>query len=199
VITFTVQLTNDGPSDATGVAVDDVVPNGYSNIANISNGGNAVGSTISWTGLDIAVGTTIDLTFDVTVEAPLAGVEYDNIAEVVASDQFDDDSTPGNGPDPDGDGLIGPEDTNPNDGSVDPDPAAGESPEDDDADNEPVTPQVADLELVKTVSDNTPNVGDVITYTVTVENLGPNDATGVAVEDIIPQKVVASLLHMMQS
>jgi len=142
VITFTITVSNDGPNDATGVNVEDVVPNGFSGIANISNGGSDAAGTITWTGLDIPVGGSVDLTFDVTVEAPGDGVDFDNVAEVVATDQFDEDSTPGNGPDPDGDGLIGPEDTNPNDGSVDPDPAAGESDEDDDADNEPVEPQV---------------------------------------------------------
>ena len=149
-------------------------------------GGTAAGNVITWTGLDVPVGTTIDLTFDVTVEAPGDGVDFDNIAEVIATDQFDEDSTPGNGPDPDGDGLIGPEDTNPNDGSVDPDPAAPESDEDDDADNEPVEPQVADISLIKTVSDAEPNVGDVVTFTIEVSNAGPNDATGVSVEDAVP-------------
>jgi len=61
------------------------------------------------------------LTFDVTVEAPLPGVEYNNIANVTAADQFDPDSEPGNDPDTDGDGLIGSEDDNPNDPGADPD------------------------------------------------------------------------------
>ena len=50
-----------------------------------------------------------------------------NVAEVTASDQFDPDSTPDND---DGDQS------------------------EDDEDNEDVTPQQADLELVKTVNDN---------------------------------------------
>jgi len=186
-VTFTITLSNDGPNDATGVAVEDVVPNGFSDISNISNGGGAdANSIITWSDIDIPVGGSVDLTFDVTVEAPLDGVEYDNVAEVVATDQFDEDSTPGNGPDPDGDGLIGPEDNNPNDGSVDPDPASGDSDEDDDADNEPVEPQVADISLIKTVSNPEPNVGEVITFTIEVSNAGPNDATNVAIEDAVP-------------
>ena len=87
VITFTVAVTNNGPSDATGVAFEDVVPNGYSNITNISNGGTLSGSTITWSGFDIAVGATATVTFDVTVEAPGAGVDYVNVAEVTDSDQ----------------------------------------------------------------------------------------------------------------
>jgi len=136
VITFTVEVINDGPNDATNVAVADEVPNGYSAIANVSDGGTDAGSTITWEGLTVPSGGSVILTFDVTVEAPLDGVEYDNVADVTASDQFDPDSDPGNGPDSDNDGLVGTEDDNPNDGSVDPDG-------DDDEDNEPTTPQVS--------------------------------------------------------
>src|SRR5262249_44877676 len=48
------------------------------------------------------------------------------------------------------------------------------------------TPQQADLALTKTVSNPTPNVGDTITYTVTLTNNGPNAATGVQVSDPLP-------------
>ncbi len=49
-----------------------------------------------------------------------------------------------------------------------------------------VTPQQADLALSKTVNDTTPNVGDTVTYTVTLSNNGPNTATGAQVTDLLP-------------
>ena len=48
------------------------------------------------------------------------------------------------------------------------------------------TPQQADLSVTKTVSDATPNVGDQITFTVTLSNQGPDTATGVQVTDLLP-------------
>jgi uncharacterized repeat protein (TIGR01451 family) len=49
-----------------------------------------------------------------------------------------------------------------------------------------VAPPPADLGLTKTVSNATPNVGNTITFTVTLQNSGPNSATNVAVTDLLP-------------
>ena len=48
------------------------------------------------------------------------------------------------------------------------------------------TPRLADLAVTKTVDDPTPNVGDVVTFTVAVVNNGPNDATNVVLRDLVP-------------
>jgi len=48
------------------------------------------------------------------------------------------------------------------------------------------TPQLADLALVKTVSDPTPDVGDTIAFTVTLSNDGPDTATNGTVTDVLP-------------
>ena len=48
-----------------------------------------------------------------------------------------------------------------------------------------VTPQQADLSLTKSVNDLTPNVGETITYTITLTNVGPDEATGVQVQDTL--------------
>ncbi|TWB98053.1 putative repeat protein (TIGR01451 family) [Bradyrhizobium macuxiense] len=49
-----------------------------------------------------------------------------------------------------------------------------------------ITPAQADLALSKTVDNAAPNVGDTITYTITLSNIGPNQATGVTVQDLLP-------------
>ena len=49
-----------------------------------------------------------------------------------------------------------------------------------------MTPRQADLAVTKTVNDAQPNVGDVITFTVTVTNNGPDDANGVSISDALP-------------
>jgi uncharacterized repeat protein (TIGR01451 family) len=49
-----------------------------------------------------------------------------------------------------------------------------------------VVPQAADLAVAKKVDDSTPNVGDVVTFTVTLTDGGPDAATGVTVSDVLP-------------
>ncbi len=51
------------------------------------------------------------------------------------------------------------------------------------------TEPTSDLEVVKTVNDTTPDVGQQITYTITVSNNGPANATGVVVNDLLPSGV----------
>src|SRR5262249_47186552 len=52
-------------------------------------------------------------------------------------------------------------------------------------DTDTLTPQ-ADLSIAKTVSNSTPNVGDTISFTITLTDKGPSDATGVQVTDLLP-------------
>ena len=46
--------------------------------------------------------------------------------------------------------------------------------------------QTADIRLAKTVSSTAVRTGGMVTYTLTVTNLGPNDATNVDIRDVLP-------------
>ncbi|HOK73194.1 MAG TPA: DUF11 domain-containing protein [Methanothermobacter sp.] len=49
---------------------------------------------------------------------------------------------------------------------------------------------VADLRIVKTVTNSTPNLGDTVTFRVAVTNLGPSNATGITVTDILSEGLI---------
>lgn len=48
----------------------------------------------------------------------------------------------------------------------------------------------SDLEITKSVSNQTPNYNDVITWSVVVKNNGPDCATGVEVSDVLPKSLI---------
>lgn len=168
-ITFTITITNSGPQTATGVQITDQVRSGYTNIINISNGGNTVDNEVVWSDLTVPFvagdpdASKIVLTLGVTVERD---GEYDNRVQITASDQ----------PDPDSDPAVGFDVDDLNDGIADDDESALVS----------VNPEVADLSITKTVSNATPQVGERITFTISVSNAGPDTATNVYVEDLVP-------------
>ena len=49
-----------------------------------------------------------------------------------------------------------------------------------------VTPLQADLAVVKVVDDARPDLGDTVTFTITLSNLGPDTATNVVLSDLLP-------------
>ncbi|MBX7104650.1 MAG: DUF11 domain-containing protein, partial [Gemmataceae bacterium] len=67
--------------------------------------------------------------------------------------------------------------------------ASSSAPDPDPTDNTastPVTPQRSDLGIFKSIDDNTPNVGQIVTYAILVTNYGPDPATGIQVTDLLP-------------
>ncbi len=87
----------------------------------------------------------------------IATGNIDNSAEITASDADDPDSTPDNN-----------------------------VPAEDDQDDEPITvPEAADLSVTKTASVDQIRLGEPFTYTITVRNDGPDDATNVEVTDVL--------------
>ncbi len=69
----------------------------------------------------------------------------------------------------------------------DPDSVPGNSNfGEDDQDTVTVIPNIADVSITKSVNDPAPNIGDTITFTLTISNAGPVNATNIDVEDTIP-------------
>ncbi len=146
-VVFTLSVTNNGPSNTTGVQVTDILPTGVTYVSDTS-GGDYVPATGIWNIGPLNVGSTVSI--DITVTANQSG-RIINIASITATDV----------PDPDlsnnSSGLIL------NTGA-----------------NE------ADLAVIKEVDNPSPLVGDTIVYTITVANNGPDNATGVALTDLLP-------------
>ncbi len=164
-ITFTVTLTNKGPSTATGVIVTDQLPSGYTYVSH--TGGTYNPANGQWNVGTLGLNQTV--TLQITVSVNPTGV-YLNLAEVTNANEDDIDSTPNNGVDTDGD-----LDYTDDDG------------DEDDGDGELVNPSaVVDLELDKSVSASQVTVGQQVIFTITLTNQGPSDATGVVVTDQLP-------------
>jgi uncharacterized repeat protein (TIGR01451 family) len=90
-VQFVVSVTNDGPQDTSGVMVTDVIDPALTGITATPSQGTYVGS--SWNIGTLAVGNTVTLTIDATVN----GIgEIINVAQVSGSDLEDPDSTPNN-------------------------------------------------------------------------------------------------------
>jgi uncharacterized repeat protein (TIGR01451 family) len=121
-----------------------------------SEGGTVSAGIVTWSIASIASGSSLTLTLVVRIADDLEGL-LTNVASV---------SSAITDPDPTDDtGSV----------SVVVD---GPAP--------PKTEPVADLSVDKVADDDTPAVGQVVSYTITVSNAGPAHATGVAVMDALP-------------
>jgi uncharacterized repeat protein (TIGR01451 family) len=89
---FEISVLNEGSSEATGVAVGDVLPAGLSLVSWSASQGSYAGDT--WTIGSIASGSTVTLTLTVTGDNPGS---YTNCAEVTFANESDVDSYPNNG------------------------------------------------------------------------------------------------------
>ncbi|WP_188407890.1 DUF11 domain-containing protein, partial [Hyunsoonleella pacifica] len=158
-VTFTIEVSNDGPDDATNIEVLDQLPSGYTYQSDDASGAYISGTGV-WTIASITSGNSATLNIVATVNTPTGTTnEYLNIAEITASDQADPDSAPNND---DGDQS------------------------EDDEDNAEITLELADLQITKSVLPVSGSVGDTVTFSIFLENFGPGDATGVAIEDVLP-------------
>jgi uncharacterized repeat protein (TIGR01451 family) len=147
-ITFTVTLSDQGPSAATGVQVTDLLPAGLTFVSATSSQGTYDNITRIW---------------DVGTVSPGVPPQTLIITARVVSPAAETNTGTVNSPA----------------GVTDPNPANNTA-------SATETPQQADLVVAKQVSNPTPNVGDQITFTVTLSDQGPDNATNVVVADLLP-------------
>jgi len=91
--TFTVTLTNSGPSDATNIQVKDLLPSGLTYVSSTPGTGTYNSATGVWTVASLASGSSATLQLVGQINS-LGAIS--TTAEVTASDQPDPDSTPNN-------------------------------------------------------------------------------------------------------
>jgi uncharacterized repeat protein (TIGR01451 family)/gliding motility-associated-like protein len=93
-VTFTITVTNLGPNAATNADVTDLLPNGYTYVSHTVSSGSYDDVTGLWTIGTVTFPGSEVLTITATVNLPVVGVDYLNIAIVTGLDQFD--PEPGN-------------------------------------------------------------------------------------------------------
>ena len=151
-IEFVIEITNEGPSDATQVIVHNAISEGLKDVVVTPSVGTYDEQTGSWKIYKIKVGEKPTLTIKGTVDTLKA---FNDIVEIThleeREDQTDDD--------------------------------VAESPEVD-----PVP--IVDVELTIVVDRPVVDYGDVMEFIITVKNNGPNDASDVSVDNVIPEGFV---------
>lgn len=157
LITYTLQIRNNGPANATNVTVTDVLPAGVTYVRFVPNTlpcNAAALPTITCTFPTVGVGQTRTIGIEVTVNAGTSGSTIANIGAVTSTE-----SGPGN---------------------------ANEANAANNMDDATITVNQVDLAITKTVNNNAPNAPGTVVYTLTVVNNGPGNATNVVVTDNLP-------------
>ena len=149
-ITWNIEVRNDGPSPASNVVVNDLVPEGVSLVDNSQTTGSFNESSDSWSIGHLAPGKVEVLTLTTTVDTAPHPI---SIASKVSSDTHD--------CNPDNNSHL--------------------------VTLKPWKPHYSDLQLNKTVNNDTPTVGSSVAWTLTVTNDGPNTAWNTVIKDELPE------------
>ena len=151
-LTYTLTITNAGPSDATSVTVVDTLPSAVTFVSS-NPPCNLAGATLTCALGELAAGGNATVTIDVTVNDDATGVLVNTAT--VSGDE------------------------------TDPNPANNSASQPTGIEFTPET----DLGITKTDSADPVSPGDPLTYTLTITNAGPSDATSVIVVDTLPPAV----------
>ncbi len=155
--TYTIVVTNAGPSAVTGATVTDILPSSliigsWTCTASAGSGCSAPNGQVNLnnTAINLAVGGTATFALTVTVSATATGTVSNTVTVAVPN------------------------------GTIDPNPANNSA-----TDTDTLTP-VADLVIAKTNNATTSNAGSQVTYTITATNNGPSAVSGATVTDTLP-------------
>ena len=159
-VNFTLAVTDNGPSDATGVVASDTLPSGLNFVSSTSTIGSYNATTSLWNIGNLANGASATTTITATVGSSTVGQILTNIATASS--------------------------TSPDLNSVNNSSSASVTVNSSGSGSGGTS---ADLSMIKTVDNATPNPGDTIIYTLVISNLGPDPATFVTATDTLPSTV----------
>ncbi|WP_189627907.1 Ig-like domain-containing protein, partial [Sphingobacterium griseoflavum] len=164
-ITYTIYVTNTGNQDLSAISISDLIPVGTKALPD--NGT----TTVTFTGIDIAVGDTISRSFTVQVDGNLTGI--DAISNVATIDV--------------GGVSTGTAPADPTDSAAG--PAPGSSPGDPTLVPVLLTDDVVawkGYSVANGVSTTTVAGGEEVTYTIYVRNNANQDLAGLSISDALP-------------
>ena len=149
-LTYTIDVTNAGPSTAHNVTVTDPLPGGVSFVS-ADHGGSLGGGNVTWSLGDVAAGTTVSLQLVVHVNSN----RTTNLSNTATATTSTTETAPGNNADTEATNVT----------------------------------TSADLSITKSDAPDPVFVNGTLTYTLSVHNDGPSDATAVQVSDTLPAGV----------
>ena len=160
--TYTIVVSNSGPSNVIGAAVADLEPAGvaFTSWTCAATPGATCGSTSGSgdiaTTVDLAVGASTTLTVNAAVGAAVTGIVTNTATIGVPS------------------------------GVTDPNPADNSA-----SDSDTMAP-AADVAITKTDGSATVTPGGTVAYTIVATNAGPSDVVGASVTDLVPAAIGAA-------
>ncbi len=155
-VTFTIVVSNDGPSPANAVTVSDVLPTGLAYVSDTTTVGAYDDFTGVWNVGDMAVGQTETLTITVTANVIDDITQRENCAATQSTADVSGAATP---------------DTDLENNRA--------------CDTIDIIPQ-ADIAVTKVADGEVYTEGDVVTFTITATNNGPSTMPDVQVSDALP-------------
>jgi uncharacterized repeat protein (TIGR01451 family) len=168
-VIFTLSLENKGPDNATGVQVKDQLPSGLTYVSSTASSGSYDSISGIWNVGNLNSGETITLELKASVDSGTGGSTLENMAEVIAINQRDSDSTPNNNDinedDQDNESLVV------------------------DKSSDEIIRKVSILKTAEPVSGTVTLPGDVIVYKVDFKNDSNTDLEGVILTDDVSETV----------